>query len=67
MNSLNTYLTQLDALAETRGVDIKQALAAENIATTTLMRWRKGETHPSEKVAVALFERMRRMKGRASP
>lgn len=58
-----TYLDQLRALAEKRGVDLKAACVAEGIASTTLMRWENGSAHPSEAKAKALWDRILMMPG----
>ena len=53
-----TYLEQLKRLAAEHGVDLRSACKAEGIAQTTLMRWEKGEAHPREETAKALFARI---------
>ena len=56
-----TYLEQIQARATELKVDLRDACKAEGIASTTLMRWGKGEVFPREQTARALIERIEAM------
>jgi hypothetical protein len=55
---MKTYLQQLDEKAASLGIDLLTVCRAENVADTTLMRWRKGQATVREATAEKLFNRM---------
>lgn len=46
-----SYLDQLQAAAETAGVDLAKACNKAGVATTTLQRWRNGDVTPRKATA----------------
>lgn len=64
--SMLTYLEQLEAKASVCRVPLEAACKAEGVAATTLLRWRKGQTHPREDTTRALIARLERMAAQAA-
>tara|TARA_Y100000310_G_scaffold345377_1_gene464285 strand:- start:4312 stop:4593 length:282 start_codon:yes stop_codon:yes gene_type:complete len=60
-HAMQTYLEQLDSRCARLGVDLRDICRAEGIAATTLARWRKGQAHPRQETAEALFARLDKM------
>jgi transposase-like protein len=64
-----TYLEQMTAAAQEKGVDLAEACKKADIEPTTLMRWRKGETTPREgttKAVLAAIDVIAQEKARAA-
>ena len=53
-----SYLEQLEKIAEETGWNLKEACYDAGIAETTLYRWKGGKTSPSHKTALKLAEYM---------
>jgi transcriptional regulator with XRE-family HTH domain len=51
-----TYLEQMEAAAQEKGVDLAKACKKADVEATTLMRWRKGDTTPREGTAEAVLK-----------
>jgi len=63
---MNTYLEQLEGRCATRGIPLDEVCKAEGVASTTLSRWRKGESTPRQGTAEALFARLAKMRPEAA-
>ena len=53
---IESYLEQLEKIAEETGWNLKEACYDAGIAETTLYRWKGGKTSPSHKTALKLAE-----------